>query len=645
MATDSDRTDSNRGGRNVSLSRRDFFKGAAATPALGVLAREIRGEDGRSEASELSIQWKYGAPLQARMALARYYDPDKKHFRPYIFDPSTEWTAQKERAWQDYWDKSHWDKVLSRWSGEGYNMIGWIHAWAGNPAWQSFVLKFKEFPEAQTLAPDTSKKMIEHLTWLFRRAKELGMKNFLYTCLIHYSEGFAKAHGLAKTAGIRNELTRAYTEAAVAEVFPLYPDLDGLLLDVGEELPGDRTSFYKEAVVPGLRRCGRKPLMIVMNWQIPVDSFVEHIKPAYENTWLCMHAFNLEVITDTKPYPYAVEWAERVGLPTIMGILPSNIHVFPFNSPRFAYQMAKELKKVENVVGLLFWEWRAREIPPSNYLFNKALPYYSKNSEPYSERPWLDMLETRYGDQDAARHFLKAYDTSAPIIPETLALVWFSGDIRGLELRIPYEYFVGNFLAGSSSPRLTKTSPARGIYLIPVEDYVRIVAADPAKHENKNGEEPLYTTHIWDYGTFDVIPPAQMAKVRRMGEECFREAELAVKTVRKNQDEALREFNFMKAYMLLARYYEKKVMAAVYAWVYAKAGRARDKEKAETLADEALAAHRQACQFMLDTLNEDVTKLTGRPIGSGGWRYMELPEHMEAEKKDREKLAELFGWH
>lgn len=39
-----------------------------------------------------------------------------------------------------------------------------------------------------------------------------------------------------------------------------------------------------------------------------------------------------------------------------------------------------------------------------------------------------------------------------------------------------------------------------------------------------------------------------------------------------------------------------------------------------------------------------VVELTGHQIGTGGWQYAELPENIEAEKSDREKLAEIFRW-
>ena len=583
--------------------------------------------------------------LSMRMITLCIYDLEKTHTRPYVFDQRKEWTPDKELAWQNYWDREYWDRELTDRKRQGYNAINWFHATLEYPEWQSWILRFLEFPEARPYSHDDTERVVEHLTWLFQHAKALGFRNYLMTFVIHYSEVFARVHNLPQKRGIRNELTRAYTEAAIAEAFQLYPDLDGLILFLGEALAGERTSYFQEAILPGLSRCGREPHIIIPNWQIPIKTFIKNItqKRLYDNIWLYVHGPN-ETVTDAKPYPYAVEWAERVGLPTLFSNVPSNMKILPFNSPMFAYQIIKEIKKVENGSGFIYYPQRVREIPPTNYLYEEALAYYSTTADPYSEDRWLDILEKRYGDIEAARHFLKAYDISARIIPETQALIGFAGDITGLELRLPYKFLVGTF-PFSGHTRLNKTSPARGIYLVSIDDYVRVCAESPLTHANQDGSDPgKYQSHIWDYGTFDIIPPVHMRRVREMGEQAWEEAQQALGKVIRNQDEALRESKFVKAYMLLTRYFEKKVLAGIAAWLYARANREEDYQQAELLADEALQTHADAMHYMLEELNDEVIALIGRPIGSGGWKLQEIPDHIASEKADREQIAITFGW-
>lgn len=72
--------------------------------------------------------------------------------------------------------------------------------------------------------------------------------------------------------------------------------------------------------------------------------------------------------------------------------------------------------------------------------------------------------------------------------------------------------------------------------------------------------------------------------------------------------------------------------------------RPADREKTEGLADETVAAYGEAVRFMLETLNPDVEGFIGRPIGSGGWQYADLPRQIEFEEQDRRDLASTFGW-
>jgi hypothetical protein len=157
------------------------------------------------------------------------------------------------------------------------------------------------------------------MRWIFKRAHQLGLKHYLFTYQIVTTSAFAAAHGMAiempesdtvdwrhnlkhtmgAQYGIRNELTRAYTEAAIAEVFNVYKDLDGLSGGMAEALPGKRSTWFLEAVAPGLKRSGRNRVFQMMNWMLPLDEFIDDIvaKQVYDNLWVSvMH--NGETLTD-----------------------------------------------------------------------------------------------------------------------------------------------------------------------------------------------------------------------------------------------------------------------------------------------------------------------------------------------------------
>jgi len=93
---------------------------------------------------------------------------------------------------------------------------------------------------------------------------------------------------------------------------------------------------------------------------------------------------------------------------------------------------------VDNCIGYVAWHLRSNP----NWLFRRALGYYGKNPEPYSDEPWVALLEERFGDRRAAQHLLKAFDASARITMEVDALAWTPQDIgHSHQLLLPYSYW------------------------------------------------------------------------------------------------------------------------------------------------------------------------------------------------------------
>jgi hypothetical protein len=441
--------------------------------------------------------------------------------------------------------------------------------------------------------------------------------------------------------GVRNKLTREFTQVSITELFRTYADLDGLYGGLGEALPGKRSTWYREAIVPGLLRSGRTPTSVVMNWMLPLEDFLDDIAPAgiYDNTWVSVMA-NVEMFTDARPYPMALRWAERAGKPTMFEIVHHNHEAgLPFNSPRLAHEIVREYRKVENCKGFLAWFLRYDR----NDLFRKALGYYGQHDIAYSDEPWLKLLEYRFGDRDAARHFLKAHDAAARIPGEVTALAWVPHDLGTSRLLVlPYWYWT------DEDPRWSGlVSPSRAGVLLPPRHYAKVVAklgdgfrdnsgADPARNREHPGAQEL----MWGLGEYPITPEAHMRGVRRLGETALTEAEAAIKSVKKNREEAEGIVNQMTAYKLLADYYEQKVLAATYALIYAFGGPPTSRAEAEDHADQAVLLHERAMNFLW----EKVDRKRGEIRGRWGGKNMTLPELIEHERKERKDLPKLFQW-
>jgi hypothetical protein len=563
---------------------------------------------------------------------------------------------------REFWDKAHWERVLKGWADDGYNaLLYWPEPWT-ETAWPSFLLRHENIPEARELTPAQAGRVVEHVQWIFARAHAHGLKNFLFDYQTVTTRAFARAHGLDRDLpvsasvdfrhnlkdqmgpayGVRSERTRAFTEAAIAELFQTYPDLDGLYGGLGEALPGKRSTWYREAIAPGLKRSGRRPLSVVMNWMLPLEDFLADVAPpaVYDNTWVSVHA-NVEMFTDARPYPMALRWAEQCGKPTLFELVHHNHEAgLPFNSPQLASEIVREYRRVANCRGFLAWFLRH----DPNALFRKALGYYGQNDVPYADEPWLDLLAERFGDRTAARHFLRAYDASARIPGEITALAWVPHDLgTSRQLLLPYWYWT------EEDPRWNDlASPARAGVLLPVRHYAKVVArlgdayrdnsgADAAKNREHPGAQEL----IWGLGDYPITPEAHLRTVRQLGETALREAEAGLKAVQRNREEAEAVRDQMQAYQLLTDYYERKVLAAVCALVYGFGGRPAYRAEAEAHADEAVARYERAITFLWEKLDRKRGAIKGR----WGGKTMTLPELIEHEKKERTELAKKFKWH
>ena len=573
---------------------------------------------------------------------------------------------------EGFFNKEYWVSKFVEWNKEHYNSVIWYGAGELTNGEHLFIRHVK-FPEAREISKEENEKIITQMNWLFETSDKYGLKSYLQTQPIFFTEAFAKAHGLDTLSSIspevghwhkkgypnfwpskdkkdkiynchiRNELTIEYTKAVFEELLQIYPKLYGFMGFHGEPLPGDRSTFFKEAIAPALKSSGRKPLYIANQWQTPIEGFIKNIASSdiYDNTWLGFHGYNSEQITDAKPYPGAVYWSEETQLPTVVEIYPANQLFFPFNSPKFAYDITCEMKKIPGFKGFIYTErWISGTL--LGPLFRKALAYYSSTNEQYNDAPWIKILSEKFGSHESAIHFLKAYDISNKIIPEKDALLYCGGDVMRRELRIPYEWFTEDW------PWSYMTSPARGGRLVPIKQYVEFVAKYPKDFRDINGSEPnrypYYQESIWNSeggSVFNVTPEAHMKKIKQMGIECFNEAENAMKFVKENKEEAQHVYDIMKGYMLLSKYYETKVLSAISASIFAKSAKPEDKKEAIELADKALADYLEFAEFAHNTLDPYYIKLSGAPLSEAGVPILEL---VELEKKERNELSTIFKW-
>jgi hypothetical protein len=571
---------------------------------------------------------------------------------------------------KSFWDKESWTRRFALLRESDYNaVLYWSDPWMVHQ-WQTWLIRHKHNPEARELSAEKQEALIEQIGWVFRKAREMGLKNILINMSVITTPAFARAHGLDKKLpesetvdwrhnhqhfvpmyhfGVRNEATRDFTINAIAELFQTYPELDGLFSEMGEALPGRRSTWYKEAIVPGFRKSGRTPLSIVNNWMMPLDDFLADIAPndVYENTWVAIE-HNGEIICDVNPDPISLRWPRQSGLPTVIMYLAHNVSVLPFNSPKFAFDLIKSTHGIDHCQGFASYLMDSL-ISTNQDLFAKALAYYGRHDEPYSDEPWIAVLNERFGDEQAACHFLDAYNISGRITPAMNQIAWQPHDGH-----CPNQLILRYWHWTDQDVRYTHfTAASQGATLLPVKHYACVVAEHGDGYRDNDGSDyarriegdrrpghPGAQELIWGHIDYQVTPEAHLRAIRKMGDEAFRAAEQGLKTVKRNRDQAQALLHQMKAYQLLTEYYEHKVLTAISALIYHHNGRAEEKARAEKVADETLTLYTTAANYIYESIDHRKGNVKGR--WTDGDR--DMPGLIAAERQERKNLPELFRW-
>lgn len=184
--------------------------------------------------------------------------------------------------------------------------------------------------------------------------------------------------------------------------------------------------------------------------------------------------------------------------------------------------------------------------------------------------------------------------------------------------------------------------------LLPMRYYAKVVAQYGSQFLNndgsdwtKNREHPGSQELMWGLGDYPITPEAHMRNIRKLGETALREAEQALKTVKLHHDEAQSLDHYMKAYKLLADYYEQKVLAASAALIYEFGGGPDSRERAERFADAAVNRYQIAATYIWEKIDKRSGAMKGRRFGD---KTYTLPELIEREKQERRQLASLFHW-
>jgi hypothetical protein len=473
-----------------------------------------------------------------------------------------------------FYDRKLMEGYLDELAANGYNTI---YFWSGHPF--PFFLELPRYPEARELSSADLQDNISQLQWFTAEADRRGIWTVFHFYNIHVSPPFAQAHAnegvkLENTAS--TPLLEAYTRYCVSEFVKLYPNV-GIMLTAGEALQVKQEEFIRDAVIAGIRDSGKKPPLIVRQWCINPDRYRDIVKPAYDNLFTMMK-HNTEMLVSPYPDPRNKTWI-AFGQSHIINVhLDTDAVPFRWGSPLFIQQMVENWKQMGasglHLYPLVSWSWPETmdrtDLPLSSVerdrIWLEAFGRYVWNPDrpaAEEEKHWTDKLSQRFGSPEAGRAVYDYYVMTGPILP-------------GIQNT------VNMYNMGWHPPSLGKEANLNGILHSDrwegVGDYLARPLDDVTLsfYDNKFGklsasarQKPPQSVKEFVAAELasrkeDVIPPANLIELFvEMAEQSLAGLEGASGGVHNESVEYRRFINDARCMVLVSRFYQAKITAAI----------------------------------------------------------------------------------
>lgn len=497
-----------------------------------------------------------------------------------------------------FYDKQLWTRYLDFLLE---NRMNTLYLWNGHPF--TSLLRLPRYPDAQELTDGQLARNMEMFRWLTAEAGRRGIWVIQAFYNIHISHALAKARGLPFQLSTPNQFVSQYTRYCISEFIRTYPNV-GLMMTLGEALsPQYGPAWLAKTIIPGvkdgMREAGMtaEPPIIVRAHATRIEEAMHEALPLYKNIYT-MHKWNGESLTWTDVRGEVLRMHQslvQLGSAHIANIhLLSNLEPFRWGAPSFIQKTLQSCQRIGirgvHLYPLRYWDWpNSADNPPEiqferDWIWFEAWARYAwnPNRDPAAEREyWIGRIAAHYGNREAARHILDAYELSGVCAPRLLPRIGITeGNRQSLTLGMLMTQLIDPERY-NALPLLWEGDAPPGERL---DDYVR----KEWQHQPHSGETPLGVA----------------AEVRDSALQAVAAAEAAAPLVTRGRDEFARFLNDMHAIAAQYRYYDAKTRAAALVLRYGYSHDPADLEKAEPLLAESVDHYRQLVALTDKTYRE-----------------------------------------
>jgi hypothetical protein len=487
-----------------------------------------------------------------------------------------------------FYDQAQWREYLDFLLA---NRMNTLYLWSGHPF--ASLVKLKDYPYAVEVPPDVFQQNTEMYRWLAQECDRRGiwLVQMFYNILV--SKPFAGTNGIATQLSAPTPLTADYTRKSIAEFVRQYPNV-GLMACLGEALQGTANQLYwcTNVILPGMwdgmKAAGlpAEPPLVLRTHAMDAAAIIPTVSALYTNLYT-VTKYNGESLTTWEPRgkDQVTHLAMSKLAPHLVNIhLLSNLEPFRYGDQQFIKKCVQASRDRLGATGihlypLSYWNWpnspdlTATPLKQWNrdWIWYTAWARYEWNPDvPDAEdrEYWIGRLAAMYGNKNAAKNILAAYNFSGEVAPQLIRRFGITeGNRQTLSLGMTLDQLVNPDKYGAIEDLwLSQAPPGERL-----DEYVK----KEWNHQPHTGETPESVIQ-------NVLDSSRRAVLA---------ADAAAPQVTKNREEFLRLANDVRCIQKMGEFYAAKVRAAESVLRYNYSGDVADMQQAETNLEVSVQAY------------------------------------------------------
>ena len=355
-----------------------------------------------------------------------------------------------------FYDKKMWTDYLDFLAA---NRMNTLYLWAGHPF--ASLVRLKDYPYAVEVPDDVFSKNVEQFRWLATECDRRGiwLVQMFYNIIV--SKPFAETNHISTQLSAPTPLTEDYTRKSIAEFVRQYPNV-GLMVCLGEALR-DTTNQLEwcinvilPGVLDGMRAANlmEEPPVVIRTHAMDPYAIMPAAYQVYSNlfteskyngesltTWeprgkdadihramskLGPHLVNIHILSNLEPFRYGdTEFIKKCVQAARDRLGATGIHLYPLSYWNWPYSpdivgggdasspavSATEASQPQLLQWRRDWIWFEAW---ARYAWNPDVP--EKEDRAY----WISRLVDFYGNTNAAKKILDAYNAAGEVAPRLI---------------------------------------------------------------------------------------------------------------------------------------------------------------------------------------------------------------------------------